>query len=175
MLKKIGIGLLAVLLVIVGLAMTKPDNFAIERTATINAPPEKIFPLINDFHQWPAWSPWEKLDTAMARTYSGADSGVGAVYEWKGNSDVGSGRMEITESTAPGSMVMKLDFLEPFEAHNITEFVLTPSGNGTTVRWNMHGPSNFMTKVMGVFVSMDRMVGPDFQRGLDNLKMQAEK
>jgi len=175
MLKKIGIGILLVLLVIVGLAFTKPDSFSLERSTTINAPADSIFPHLNDFHNWGAWSPWEKLDPAMARTHSGAASGPGAVYEWTGNSDVGSGRMEITDATPPSTVTIKLDFLSPMEAHNTTLFTLEPAGAATKVTWKMSGPNNFMSKVMTVFMSMDSLVGGDFEAGLANLKAVSEQ
>jgi hypothetical protein len=131
--------------------------------------------LIDDFKRWSDWSPWEKIDPALKRTHSGATSGRGAVYEWAGNKDVGSGRMEITDSSPASKVVIKLDFLQPFEAHNITEFTLAPQGGGTQVTWKMHGPAPFVTKLMQVFVSMDKMVGKDFETGLANMKAAAEK
>ncbi|HKO55800.1 MAG TPA: SRPBCC family protein [Thermoanaerobaculia bacterium] len=175
MLKKIAIIIVVVIAILLIWAATRPDTFSVQRSATINAPPEKIFPLINDFHAWPTWSPWEKLDPGMKRTYSGAASGKGSVYAWDGNKDVGSGRMELTDSAAPSKVDIKLDFLRPFEAHNITEFTLQPSGGATTVTWRMHGPQPFFAKLMSIFFSMDKMVGKDFETGLANLKAVAEK
>jgi len=160
---------------LLAVAAMKPDTFRVQRAASIKAPPGKIFPLINDFHNWTSWSPWEKMDPAMKRTHSGAPSGKGAVYEWEGNKKVGSGRMEITD-TAPSSRVsLKLDFLRPFEAHNTTDFTLEPQGDSTNVTWAMSGPNLFMGKVMSVFISMDKMVGKDFEAGLANMKSLAEK
>lgn len=179
MLKKIGLGILlllaAVILGILAFASTKPDTFHVERTATISAPAEAIFPLINDFRQWDSWSPWEKLDSAMTKIHSGAATGVGAVYAWEGNSDVGSGKMEITESEAPSKVTIQLDFTEPFESSNITEFSLEPDGNATRVTWAMGGPNQFIGKVMSVFVSMESMIGKDFEEGLANMKGVAEE
>jgi len=157
------------------LAAMKPDSFRVERSASIKAPPEKIFPLINDFHNWGAWSPWEKMDPTMKRTHSGAPSGKGAVYEWEGNSKVGAGRMEILETTPPSNARIQLDFIKPFEGHNIAEYTLQPQGDGTTVTWAMYGPAPFMSKLMQVFVSMDSMIGKDFEAGLANMKAIAEK
>jgi carbon monoxide dehydrogenase subunit G len=170
------IGVAAVVVVggLLGFAATRPDSFRAARTTTIDAPPEKVFPLIDDFHRWPSWSPWEKLDPGMKRTHSGPERGRGAVYEWDGNKKVGSGRMEIVEAESPSRVKIKLDFLRPFEAHNTTDITLEPAGAGTRVDWAMHGPANFVTKVMGVFVSMDAMVGKDFEEGLANLKREAE-
>ena len=140
-------------------AATKPDHFRIERTASIQAPPEKIFAVINDLHNWDAWSPYAKLDPSMKKTISGAATGTGAVYEWDGSSKVGAGRMEITESSPASQVIMKLDFIRPFAAHNIAEFTLQPKGDATNVTWALHGPSPYVSKVMSVFFSMDGMVG----------------
>jgi Polyketide cyclase / dehydrase and lipid transport len=159
-------------------AATKPDTFRVRRAIAVKASPERIFPLINDFHQWASWSPWEGKDPSMKRSYSGAGSGKGAVYGWDGNKNVGTGRMEILEA-GPSKIVIKLDFLKPFEAHNIAEFTLLPQGEGTNVVtnvvWEMHGPAPFMSKVMQVFMNMDNMVGKDFEAGLANLKKLTEK
>ena len=175
MLAKIAIGLLAVVAAILLFALTKPDRFEVQRSLRIAAAPDAIFPLLDDFHRWGEWSPWEKMDPAMTRTFSGAPMGVGAVYAWRGNKQVGEGRMEILESVAPSKVVLALDFLAPFEAHNTTEFTLTPAADSTTVTWRMSGPNTFLGKVMSVFVSMDKMVGPDFEAGLANLKAAAER
>src|SRR5882762_7391728 len=175
MLKKIAIGVAVVVAAVLGFAMTKPDSFHVQRTMKIKAPPEKIFPLINDFHSWSSWSPWEKLDPTMKRTNSGAAMGQGAVYEWEGNSKVGMGRMEITEASAPSKVTIKLDFLKPIEGHNIAEFTLEPQGDSTNVTWAMYGPARFITKIMQVFISMDSLLGKEFDTGLANLKSAAEK
>jgi len=156
-------------------ATTKPATFRVQRATRIKAPPEKIFALINDLHGWGAWSPYEKKDPAMKRTFSGAASGKGAVYEWDGNKNVGKGRMEITETSAPSKIVIKLDFFSPFEGHNTAEFTMEPNGDATDVAWTMYGPAPFMSKVMQVFCNMDNMIGKDFEIGLANLKMLTEK
>jgi uncharacterized protein YndB with AHSA1/START domain len=156
-------------------AATKPDTFRVERSVAIAAPPEKIFPLVNDLHQWEPWSPWEKLDPTLKRTYSGAASGVGAVYEWQGNKNVGHGRMEITESTAASKVMLKLHFIKPFEAHNTVEFVLSKDAGGTRVTQAMYGPSPFISKLMSLVFSMDKMVGSKYEEGLGNLKTLAER
>ena len=156
------------------LAMAKPDRFRVERAAAIEAPPEKIFVLIDDFHQWRSWSPWEDRDPAMKRTYEGAERGKGAVYAWNGNKNVGAGRMEILTAAAPSTIVIKLDFIRPFEGHNTAEFTMQPQGGATNVIWAMHGPAPLMHKVMQVFMNMDRMIGKDFETGLANLKTAAE-
>jgi len=161
--------------IILILAAAKPDRFSVQRATTVKAPPERIFPLINDFHQWATWSPYENKDPAMKRSYSGTASGKGAVYAWEGNKNVGSGRMEILDASAPAKIVIKLDFFTPFEGHNTAEFTMLPQGDATNVTWLMYGPLPFMGKIMHVFVNMDRMVGKDFEIGLANLKRVTEK
>lgn len=175
MLKIIAIVVVVLIAAVLGLATTKPDTFRVQRATTIKAPPEKVFALINDFHNWGQWSPWEKLDPALNRTYSGPASGKGAVYEWTGNSKVGAGRMEITEPTPPSKILIKLDFIKPFEGHNIADFTLEPQGDTTNLSWAMYGPTPFVSKVMQVFISMDSLIGKDFEAGLANLKAAAEK
>ncbi|HET7123712.1 MAG TPA: SRPBCC family protein [Bradyrhizobium sp.] len=157
------------------LAATRPDTFSVQRATTIKAPPERIFPLINDFHQWASWSPYENKDPAMKRSFGGAASGRGAVYAWEGNKNVGSGRMEIMDASAPSKIVIKLDFFTPFEGHNTAEFTMLPQGDATNVTWLMHGPAPFMSKVMQVFINLDNMIGKDFEAGLANLKRLADK
>jgi uncharacterized protein YndB with AHSA1/START domain len=171
----IAIILAVVIAALLILALTKPNSFSVRRTITIQAPAEKLFPLINDFHQWVAWSPYEHKDPAMKRSYSGAESGKGAVYAWNGNKNVGSGRMEILEASTPSRIVIKLDFFEPFEGHNTAEFTMQPQGDGTHLVWLMHGPARFVTKVMQVFINLDRMIGGDFEVGLAKLKEITEK
>ena len=170
-----GLAVIAIVIVLI-LAAMKPSTFVVERSVTINAAPEKIAPLINDFHNLDAWSPWAKLDPAMKTTYSGPATGVGSVYEWEGNSKVGKGRMEM-RVVQPLKTSIKLDFLKPFEGHNTADFVLQPEGStATRVTWVMYGPLTFIPgKLMSVFTTMDNMIGDDFQRGLASLKVAAEK
>jgi uncharacterized protein YndB with AHSA1/START domain len=175
MLKTIAIIVLVLIAAVLIYAATKPDSFRIERSTQIKAPAEKIFALINDFHQWEAWSPWEKIDPALKRTYGGAASGTGAVYEWSGNKDIGQGRMEITQSTPSSKVALKLDFMKPFEAHNMVEFTLAEQGGSTTLTQAMYGPSPYMSKVMGLFFSMEKMVGEKYEEGLASIKAIAEK
>ena len=156
-------------------AAVRPDDFSVQRSASIQAPPEKIYPMLADFRQWPAWSPWEKLDPEMKRTLGGPASGPGATYAWQGSSKVGAGRMEIKEVTAPAQVRIQLNFIKPFEGHNVTDFALVPRGDTTEVTWLMRGPAPFVSKLMGVFVDMDKMIGKDFETGLANLKAAAEK
>ncbi|MGF6430070.1 MULTISPECIES: SRPBCC family protein [Bradyrhizobium] len=161
--------------VILVLAATKPGTLRVTRAISINAPAERIFPLIDDFHQWTLWSPYENRDPAMKRIYGGAGRGQGAVYAWDGNKNVGAGRMEILQSSAPSKIVIKLDFIKPFEGHNTAEFTMLPQGDATSVTWTMYGPAVFMSKVMQVFMNLDRMIGRDFEVGLANLKKLTEK
>ena len=166
--------LVVAIAIILVLAMSKPDIFRVERSVVINAPPDKIFPLVADFHRWGQWSPYETRDPRMKRTYSGAESGKGAIYAWEGDKNVGTGRMEILDAPAPREVVIKLDFLKPFQAHNTAEFTMQPQGDGTRVTWAMQGPTPFIGKIMHVFMNMDRMVGTDFETGLANLRKTAE-
>jgi uncharacterized protein YndB with AHSA1/START domain len=166
----LGIAIGAVLV----MAARKPDNFQIQRAATIKAPPEAIFAYLNDFRKWVAWSPWEKKDPNLKRSYAGAASGVGAAYSWEGDKNVGAGGMKITESSPPSKLALNLDFTRPFEAHNIVEFTLVPQAGSTHLTWSMRGPTPFMAKIIHVFMNMDRMVGRDFEAGLASLKAAAE-
>ena len=175
MLKKIALVIVGLIVVVLIVAATKPSTIDVRRSASINAPAEKIFPLINDFHNFSRWSPYEKLDPGMKRAISGAPTGKGAVYEWDGNSQVGAGRMEIVESTPSSRVLIKLDFLKPLEGHDMADFTLEPEGSSTKVTWAMRGPATYISKIIDVFISMDRMIGGDFQTGLANLKALAEK
>jgi uncharacterized protein YndB with AHSA1/START domain len=154
---------------LVAVASTRPDDFRIERSLRIEAPAARIYPLVNDLHRHAEWSPFEKKDPAMARRHSGAPQGPGAVYEWNGNAEIGSGRMEILESKEPERVAIKLDFLTPLEAHNTAEFLFVPDGEATTVTWAMYGPQPFLGKVMSVLLDMDTMIGREFEAGLANL------
>ena len=172
------LGIVGVIVLAIGcilaIAATKPSRFTIQRSTRIAAPAEAIFPLLNDFHAWNRWSPWETLDPAMTRSHSGAPSGKGAVYEWEGNNKVGKGRMEISESMPPTKVVLDLQFITPWEARNVTEFRLEPNAEGTHVVWAMSGQHNFTAKVMAVFMNMDTLVGKDFEKGLATIKQVAE-
>lgn len=167
--------LLVVLAGILIFASTKPDTFRVQRSISINAPPEKIFPLVNDFQNWSAWSPYEKRDPDMKKTYSGNASGTGSLYAWEGNSKVGQGQMEITDSSPSSKISLKLDFIKPFENHNVGAFTFEPQGDTTNVTWAMEGPNTYLSKVMSVFINMDNLIGKDFETGLATLKTIAEK
>jgi uncharacterized protein YndB with AHSA1/START domain len=175
MFKIFAVSVIVLLAAVLIYAATRPNNFRVERATNISAPPEKIFPLINDFHRWEDWSPWEKVDPALRRTYSGADSGKGAVYRWSGNKEIGEGRMEIVDASPPSRILLKLDFIKPFEAHNLVEFTLDDRGGSTRLTQAMYGPSPYISKLMGLFFSMDKMVGEKYEEGLAELKALAER
>lgn len=174
MLKKILLGLAAALVALAGFISTRPAAFSVQRSVTIQSPADLPFALVNDFHRWAAWSPWEKRDPGMTRTFTGADAGLDAMYEWTGNPEVGSGRMTIVESKPAERVRIRLEFLEPFEALNTTTFTFTPSGRDVTVTWRMEGRNAFLGKAFSLFVDMDEAIGKDFEAGLANLKAAAE-
>ena len=172
--------ILAILFVIaiagtIGFASTKPDSFQVERVRRMHAPPEKIFPLINDFSNWSAWSPWVARDPAIDITISDKTSGIGAMYEWAGNNDVGRGRMEVVTVLPLKAVRLKLSIFEPMVVRNTIEFSLRPLGEYTKVTWSMRGSMNFLTKLTSTFMSMDDLAGPDFELGLNRLQVLVEK
>jgi hypothetical protein len=174
----LGTILLVVVAVIVAILLygaTRPSAFRVQRSVELEAPPEQVFPLLEDFHRWGAWSPWEKIDPNLRRTFTGPEKGVGAAYAWEGNKKVGKGRMEITDAAPPSKLTIQLDFLAPFEAHNVTTFVLDRVPAGTRLDWIMEGSHQFMGKVMGIFMNMDQLIGKDFEAGLANLKAEVER
>lgn len=162
------------LISVLAYAATKPDSFRVARSASIEAPPETVFALINDFHSWGAWSPYEKLDPEMTRRIGDPSGGEGATYEWDGNGNVGAGRMQITESTPASAVALTLDMSRPFECHNLVRFTLEPEGESTRVTWAMEGSNHYVGKIIQVFCSMDAMVGSQFEEGLASLKKVAE-
>jgi Polyketide cyclase / dehydrase and lipid transport len=168
----------AIVLAIAGVlayAASRPDTFRVQRSASIEATAERLYPLINDMRQFNTWNPYNLKDPNVKGTYRGPASGPGAGYDFQGNKDVGKGSIQIVESSPPQTVTMKLDMIEPFEGHNTVEFTLAPNGATTDVTWAMHGPSPFMAKLVGVFMNMDRMIGRDFEAGLANLRAKAEK
>ncbi len=175
MLKKIAVVVAVLIAGVLLFAATRPDTFGVQRSATIKAPPEKIFALVNDLQQWRSWSPYENKDPAMKRTFTGPPAGKGAAYAWEGNKEVGQGRMEISGTTPPNLVTIQLDFIKPFEGHNRVDFRIEPQGDTTQVTWAMNGPAPYITKLMSIFVDMDKMIGRDFEVGLANLKAAAEK
>jgi uncharacterized protein YndB with AHSA1/START domain len=172
MLKKILIGLGVLIVLFVVIVATRPSVVHIERTATMSVPPEAVFPLINDFHNWAKWSPWDKRDPAMKKDYEGGP-GQGAKYHWAGNDQVGEGRMTITESHPNDKIAIQLEFIKPMEGTNTSWFTLAPAGKGTKVVWAGDFNMNFMGKAFGMFMNMDEMVGKDFENGLAQLDATA--
>jgi Polyketide cyclase / dehydrase and lipid transport len=166
--------IILIVIVLVALVLiygvSQPASFSVVREADFKAPPKTVFSQINDFHNWSAWSPWEKMDPNLQRNFSGPSSGVGAKYTWVGNKKVGQGNMEITNSVPSKGMQLDLNFIKPFQASNVTEFTLTPNGKGTHLKWEMRGHAPFVFRVMRLFFSMDKIVGTDFERGLANLR-----
>ena len=175
MLKFILLCLAVLIAAILLYATTRPNTFRVSRSITVNAPPERIFPLIDEWNQWFGWSPYEKVDPAMKRRFSGPAAGKGAVYEFEGNSQVGAGRLEILESMPPSRIAIQLDMRKPIEGHNLVEFTLHPEGGTTRVTWTITGNSVYLSKLIGIFLNMDRMIGKSFETGLADLKALAEK
>ena len=174
MVKKIALAVLVLLTVLVVFVASRPAHFRVERSALVNAPSSVVFPLINDFHNWPKWSPWEKLDPNMKKTFGGAAAGNGAQYAWVGNDKAGEGRMTITDSKPTELVSVKLEFLKPFAATNQATFKLSPAATGTQVQWSMEGENGFMAKAFSVIMNMDSLVGKDFEEGLSNLNKVAQ-
>jgi uncharacterized protein YndB with AHSA1/START domain len=160
---------------ILALAAFEPDEFRVQRSTTINAPAAKVFPLIDDFRRWTAWSPFEKMDPTMRRTYGATTAGKGATYAWEGDGKAGAGRMEIAESTAPSRVGIVLDFEKPIANRARATFTLSPHGDATLVTWTMESPNRYLVKVMHLFFDAEQIVGDDFARGLADLKAAAEK
>jgi hypothetical protein len=168
------IALAAIVVLLFIVVALRPADFRISRSSTISAPAPALFAQVNDLHNWSAWSPWEKIDPAMKKTYEGAPAGIGAIYSWIGNSKVGEGRMTVTESRPNDMIRIKLEFQKPFKATNTAEFTFKPEGNQTTVTWSMSGKNNFMVKAFGLLMNMDKMVGGEFEKGLAQMKTVAE-
>jgi len=168
----LGVAVLILLLVI--LVAMQPGDFRVVRSASMGAPPADVFAQVNDLHKWEAWSPWAKIDPAMKQTYDGQPAGSGAIYSWNGNSQVGEGRMTITESRPSDLVRIKLEFMRPFAGTNDVEFTFKPEGNETVVTWSMAGTKNFILKAFGLFMSMDKMVGGMFEQGLAQMKTVVE-
>ena len=175
MLEIIGLVVLAVIASILIAAALKPNTFRVLRKTDVKASPDAIFAFINDFHKWGAWSPWEKLDPTMERTFSGAEAGKGAVYAWNGNGKAGAGSMEIRDTNSPSRLTLALNFTKPFKNNCVVDFTLEPQGDSTVVTWVMVGPMPFVSKIMHVLINMDKMIGKDFEAGLANLKALTEK
>jgi uncharacterized protein YndB with AHSA1/START domain len=174
MLKKILIVLALIIIVFLVVVALQPADFQVSRAATIAAPPATVFAQVNDFHKWAAWSPWEKLDPDIQRNYSGEPAGEGAAFSWSGNSDIGEGNMTITESRPDELVRLKLEFIKPMAGTSDTEFRFKPEGDGTHVTWTMSGKNGFVGKALCLFMSMDKMIGGQFEEGLASMKQVAE-
>ena len=174
MLQIILIAFAVIVIVLVVIVALQPSDFRVARSATISASPPAVFAQVNDFHKWEAWNPWGKIDPAMKQTYEGAPAGVGAIYTWVGNKNVGEGRMTLTESRPSDLIRIKLEFFKPFAGTNIAEFTFKPEGNQTAVTWSMAGKNNFMAKAIHLFMNMDKMIGGQFETGLAQMKSIVE-
>jgi uncharacterized protein YndB with AHSA1/START domain len=174
MLRKVLIGFAALVVVLLVVIATRPSTYRVERSTRIAAPPDVVFGLVNDFHAWDRWSPWEKLDPAMKRTYGGPPSGVGATYAWNGNDKVGEGSMRITESRPGQKVGIRLEFIKPMAAVTQTEFTFKPEAGGTQVSWVMNGTNDLLGKAFSLFADMDAMIGKDFEKGLAAMRTEAE-
>ena len=174
MLRKVLLGLAALIIILVGIIYTRASTFRVERATRIEAPPDVVYALVSDFHAWDRWSPWAHLDPSMKVTYGGPQAGTGATMSWTGNDKVGEGNMRITESKPTQTLAMRLEFIKPMASVNRTDFTFKPDGTGTKVDWVMTGPLDFMGKGMDLFVGMDRMIGPDFEKGLASMRREAE-
>jgi len=175
MLKKLLVAVVVLVAVFLGVAAMQPSEFRVARTALIDAPAPVVFAEVNDLRRWEAWSPYVKRDPAMQKTYTGAPAGVGAVYAWNGNSEVGEGRATIVESRPNELIRVKLEFLRPFAATSTADFTFQPQGDATAVTWSLAGQNNLVAKAMGLMIDMDAMIGSDFETGLAAMKAMVEK
>jgi uncharacterized protein YndB with AHSA1/START domain len=174
MLAVFGIIILAVLAV-VAFAGSRPDTIEIQRNIFIDAPPEKVFALIDDFREWPKWQPQDRDDPTIQRSYGGTARGKGATSQWRGNNATGEGRQEIVQSTPTSLILVKADWVKPFELHNMNTFTFAPSREGTSLTWTMRGSNPFVARLMSAVIDMNKMMGKHFEDGLRNLKAAAEE
>jgi Polyketide cyclase / dehydrase and lipid transport len=174
MIWKILIALVVIVVGLVAVIALQPARYRVSRSTTIAAPAPVVFAQVNDFHKWSAWSPWEKIDPGMKRTYEGPPAGVGASYAWVGSREVGEGRMTIVESRPSDLIQVKLEFVKPFAGTSVAEFSFKPDGERSLVTWSMTGDKNFIAKAIHLVMSMDRMIGDQFDKGLAAMKTVAE-
>jgi hypothetical protein len=174
MLKKVLLAVAVLVVVFIGVVISRPDTYHVERSRTVAAPADIAFAHVADLHAWEEWSPWDKLDPNMKKTHEGTPQTAGASYAWEGNDQVGKGKMTLTEVLPPSSVTIKLDFIEPFASTATTRFTFAPEGSGTKVTWAMDGNNDFMGKAFGMFMNMDKMIGADFEKGLGQLKVRVE-
>ncbi len=173
--KNVLVALLVIVVAFAGFVATRPSNYHVERSMSFAAPPEAVYSQVADFHKWNDWSPWAKIDPAMKTTFGGSESGTGATYHWVGNDKVGEGNMAIKNATPPSNVDIQLDFIKPFNATCDTKFAIAPDGPGSKVTWSIDGKNNFTGKAMCLFMGgMDKMMGPDFEKGLAQMKVAAE-
>jgi hypothetical protein len=175
MIKKILLGLVAVIAILLVLAAFRPAVMVVERSVTVSAPPSAVFAVVNDFGRWDEWSPWAKLDPEMKKTFEGPATGVGAVYQWSGNNEVGEGSMTLTGSAPDQKIDIKLAFLRPFPGESDVQFLFAPEGDGTKVTWAMQSPQPFIARLIGLFVNFEKMCGEQFSQGLGDLKQVVEQ
>ena len=174
MMKKIAIGIFAAVVLLIVVAAFQPSDFRTSRSVNVSASSSEVFEHVNNLHKWEAWSPWDKMDPNMTRTYNGPESGVGASFGWSGNSEVGEGRSTIVESRPLEVIKFKLEMKKPFEATNDVEFTFKPDGENVLVSWTMMGKKNLIMKAVGLFLDCDKMVGEQFEKGLSQLKTVVE-
>jgi hypothetical protein len=174
MLKKVSLAVAVLFVVLVAVVISRPDTYHVERSQTVGAPADIVFAHVADFHAWADWSPWEKLDPSMKKSFEGPAQGAGASYAWEGSDQVGKGKMTLTEVLPPSSLTIRLDFIEPFASTATTRFTFAGEGTGTKVTWAMEGQNDFMGKAFGMFMDMDKMIGADFEKGLGQLKTVVE-
>ena len=175
MLKKILLGLAIVVGALLLFAATRPNSYAVSRSMTIKAPPEKLFAMVDSFPAWPQWSPYEKLDPNMKKTMGGSPSGVGATYAWAGNSNAGEGKMTISKAQPTSLVEIQLDFTKPMSEHAVATFTFAPKGDSTLVTWSVNGPMPYVAKLFTMFMSMDKELGGQMEDGLGTMKKVAEK
>jgi uncharacterized protein YndB with AHSA1/START domain len=174
MIKKVLLSFLLSVAIVAGVIFLQGDSYTVVHTTTIAASPDRVFANVNDFHLWNEWSPWAKIDPAMKQAFSGAPAGTGAVYKWSGNKEAGEGSMTMSDSVPADHITIQLAFTRPYVSESVIGFAMRAEGAGTKVSWTMHGRNNFALKAVALFSSMDKLIGPDFERGLKQLKAVSE-
>lgn len=174
MLKKVLLVFGIIIVGILALAAVQPDDYKVERSITIQAPADIVFTQVNDFHKWAAWSPWAKMDPQAKFTFEGAENGAGAIHTWDGNKNLGAGKMTIIESNPHSVIKIQLDFEKPMKSTSVADFKFDHQNDQTTLTWTMSGKCNYMCKLMGLFMNMDKMIGGQFDKGLADIKAISE-
>jgi uncharacterized protein YndB with AHSA1/START domain len=165
--------LVAAPFLVMAIAVTQPASYQLQRSISVSAPPAEVYAAIVDFHRWQGWSPWARLDPNQKTTVAG--EGLGAVYTWSGDDRVGAGRMTIIEALPNSKVAIKLEFLRPWESTNETSFLVVPEGAGSRLTWIMKGTHGYLGRAMSIFLNMEKMLGPDFEKGLAALKSDVEQ